>query len=285
MPDQPFVDLFRDTEHLSWPPTAQVRERGRRRTRQTRIAAALAAVVAVALVATGAVALAGGREGAPTPVLPATGSPTPTPTPTPTPSATSAAPRSSTTSTTPAAPPSSPSRTPSAGSTKPAIPAAAMLRLSDLPAGFTMAEDDIDGDWSLESVSIYCREAPTGTSNGRLAQRTVSFDSPTDRMIQRVVRFSIRDAAREMDAVRALFTDCKPRGATSSMSVLADGLGAGDESLLVGSDIDGVRSRWLVVRQGDLVAQVALDMDTTPKEALRYARPVAQRLCAGTDTC
>ncbi|MEU8386569.1 hypothetical protein [Micromonospora sp. NPDC048842] len=284
MPDQPFVDLFRDTEHLSWAPTTQVRERGLRRARQTRIAAALAAVVAVALVAAGAVALASGREGAPTPVLPATGSPTPTPTPSPT----SAAPRPSTTSTTPATPPSSPSRTsgrPSAGSTNPAIPAAAMLRLSDLPVGFTMAEDDIDGDWSLESVSIYCREAPSGTSSRRLAQRTVSFDSPTDRMIQRVVRFSIRDAAREMDAVRALFTDCKPRGATSSMSVLADGLGAGDESLLVGSDIEGVRSRWLVVRQGDLVAQVALDMDTTPKEALRYARPVAQRLCAGTDTC
>ncbi|MER7587265.1 hypothetical protein ABTW72_06990 [Micromonospora sp. NPDC127501] len=284
MPDQPFVDLFQDTEHLTWAPTEQVRERGRRRTRQTRIVAALAGVVAVALVATGAVALASGREGAPTPVLPATGSPTPTPAP----SATSGAPRPSTTSTTPAAPPSSPSRTsgrPSGGSTNPAIPAAAMLQLSDLPAGFTMTEGDIDGDWSLESVSIYCREAPSWTSNGRLAQRTVSFDSPTDSMIQRVVRYSAGNAALDMDGVRALFTGCKPRGATSSLSVLADGLGAGDESLLVGSDIEGVRSRWLVVRQGDLVAQVALDRDTTPKEARQYARPVAQRLCAGTDTC
>ncbi|MFI6782200.1 hypothetical protein [Micromonospora sp. NPDC050276] len=280
MPDQPFVDLFQDTEHLRWAPTEQVRERGRRRTRQTRIAATLAGLVTVALLATGAVALADGQEGAPTPVLPATGSPTPTPTPsaTPTPS----------TRDTPGPPPSSPSTTsgsPSNGSTSTAIPATAMLRLTDLPAGFTMTEGDIDGDWSLESVSIYCRDAPSWTSNGRLAQRTVSFDSPTASMIQRVVRYSRGNAAVEMDGVRALFTDCIPRGATSSMSVLADGLGAGDESLLVGSDIEGVRSRWLVVRQGDLVAQIALDTDTTPKEARRYAQPVAQRLCAGTDTC
>ncbi|WFE51111.1 hypothetical protein [Micromonospora sp. WMMD1155] len=284
MPDQPFVDLFQDTEHLTWAPTAQVRERGRRRTRHTRIAAALAGVVAVALVATGAVALASDREGAPTPVLPATGSPTPTPTP----PATPAPPRPSLTSTTPAVPPSSPARTsgrPSAGSADPAIPAEAMLRLSDLPAGFTMTAGDIDGDWSLESVSIYCREAPSWTFSGGLAQRAVLFESPTVSMIQRVVRYSAGNAAAEMDAIRAFFTNCNPGAPNSSLSVLTDGLGAGDESLLVGSDIEGVRSRWLVVRQGDLVAQVALDMDTTPKEARRYADPVAQRLCAGTDTC
>ncbi|MEU7849995.1 hypothetical protein AB0B69_21545 [Micromonospora parva] len=282
MPDQFFADIYRDTEHLTWAPTEQVRERGRRRTRQTRIAATLAGVVAVAVVATGAVALAGGQEEAPTPVLPATGSPTPTPTP----SATSAPPPP-TTSTTPAAPPSTPSRTsdrPSAGTTDPAVPAAAMLRLSDLPTGFTMTEGDVDGDWSVESVSIYCRELPSRTSHGRIAQRTVSYDSPTTGMVQRVVRYSGGNAARDVDRIRAMFTGCVT-GSTSSLSVLVDGLGAGDESLLVGSDIEGVPSRWLVVRQGDLVAQLTMDMNSGPEDARQYARRVAQRLCAGTDTC
>ncbi|MEU7803049.1 hypothetical protein AB0B10_27705 [Micromonospora arborensis] len=283
MPDSLFTDLLRDTEQLRWDPTDQVRKRGRRRTRRTRIAA-LAGVVAMVVVVTGAVALAGGRDGAPTPIMPATGSPTPTPAPsaTPNPQASPAP------STTPVAPPSSPPSTsgrPPTGSTNPAIPAAAMLRLSDLPAGFTMTEGDVDGDWSLESVSIYCRDAPSWTSRGALTQRTVSFDSPTDSVIQRVVRYSGGNAARAMDGVRAAFTDCVPHRESSSLSVLADGLGAGDESLLVGSDIEGVRSRWLVVRQGDLVAQVTLDMDTTPAEARQRARPVAQRLCAGTDAC
>ncbi|SIN26871.1 hypothetical protein [Micromonospora cremea] len=288
MPDQFFSNLYRDTEHLTWAATEQVRERGRRRTRHTRVAAMLAGAVAVAVVATGAVALAGGQDAAPTPVLPATGSPTPTPPPsgTPTPSPTSSPPPA--TRTTPVTPPSSPSTTsgrPTSGSTDSAIPAEAMLRLSDLPVGFKMTEGDIDGDWSLESVSIYCRDVPSSVAVRRIAQRTRSFDSPTDSMIQRVTRYSGGSAPTAVDQVRALFTGCTPYRAGSSLSVLADGLGAGDESLLVGSTIEGQRSRWLVVRQGDLVAQVMLDMDATPAEARRYARPVAQRLCAGTDAC
>ena len=103
MPDQFFADIYRDTEHLTWAPSEQVRERGRRRTRRTRIAATLAGAVAVAVIATGAVALADGQDGAPTPVLPATGSPSPAPDPsaTPTPSPPKA-------SRTPVAPPSDP---------------------------------------------------------------------------------------------------------------------------------------------------------------------------------
>ncbi|MGI5524574.1 hypothetical protein ACQEUX_27065 [Micromonospora sp. CA-259024] len=286
MPDSLFTDLFRDTEQLTWHPTEQVRQRARRRTRQTRIASVLAGAVAVAVVATGAVALAGGQDGAPTPVLPATGSPTPTPVPSATPSRTPSPPPA--TSNTPVAPPSSPSATSDrspTGSTNPAVPAAAMLRLSDLPAGFTMTEGDVDGDWSLESVSIYCRNASSSTAVGQIAQRTVSFDSPTASMIQRVTRHSAGNAATVLDRVRAKFSDCTPIRTGDSLSVLADGLGAGDESLLVGSTIEGEPSRWLVVRQGDLVAQVTLDMDTTPEEARTYARPVAQRLCAGTDAC
>ncbi|MFI7662663.1 hypothetical protein ACIBTW_27665 [Micromonospora parva] len=283
MPDQFFADIYRDTEQLTWAPTEKVRERGRRRTRQTKIAATLAGAVAVALIATGAVALAGGREAAPTPVLPATGSPTPTPAP-PATSAPPSPPPTSTTPTTPAAPPSSTSGRPSAGTTDPAIPAAAMLRLSDLPAGFTMTTGDVDGDWSVESVSIYCRELPSRASHGRIAQRTVSYDSPTTGMVQQVVRYSGGNAARDVDRIRAMFTGCVT-GSTSSLSVLADGLGAGDESLLVGSDIEGVPSRWLVVRQGDLVAQLTMDMNSGPEDARQYARRVAQRLCAGTDAC
>ncbi|MEU1746794.1 hypothetical protein [Micromonospora arida] len=281
MPDQPFVHLFHDTEHLSWAPTEQVRERGRRRTRQTRIAAALAAVVAVAVVATGAVALAGGREGAPTPVLPATGSPTPSPapsaTPTPTPS----------TRNTPGAPPSSPSTTsgsPSNGSTSPAIPADALLRASDLPSGFRAAGSDLDGDWSFNFAASYaCADTPTLSAKER-AERGAVFGKPdASLVIERVRRYSL-DGAKATIVWARTVTECKRINELSSLSIVDSGF-AGDGSLLIRFDAQGLISYTLFVRQGDLVAEVWLGSLTNRTEARRLAQRAADRLCAGTDAC
>ncbi|HEX2773817.1 MAG TPA: hypothetical protein VHN18_15485 [Micromonosporaceae bacterium] len=285
MPDPFFAELYHDTERLSWVPTDQVRRLGRQRTRRTRIAGGLASVVAVAVVATGAAALAGRPDAAP-PIVPATESPTPMHTPSGDPTAPAMPTSAPTTTTGRTRTPSTPasSSTSSQPSTNPAIPAAAMLQLADLPDGFRLTEGGPDGDWSLESVTIYCENQSPSIAVGEVARRARVFDSPTDAVDQRVTRHSGDHAATVMDNVRKLVTGCVPSRQGDSLSILAAGLG-GDESLLVGAEIEGVPSRWLFVRQGDLVAQVRLDRQTTPAEAQRYAQPVADRLCAGTDAC
>ncbi|MEO3770746.1 hypothetical protein [Micromonospora sp. B9E7] len=281
MPDSLFTDLFRDTEQLTWHPTEQVRQRGRRRARQTRIATVLAGAVVVAVVATGAVALAGGEDGAPTPVLPATGSPTPTPTPSATPTPTPS------TRDTPGAPPSSPSTTsggPSSGSTSPAIPAAALLRASDLPRGFQAAGSDLDGDWSFDfAASNACADTPSLSAKER-AERGAVFGKPgASSVIERVRRYSLDDAKATIVWARTV-TECEPRREQYSLSVVDSGF-AGDGSLLIRFDAAGLISYTLFVRQGDLVAEVWLGSLTNRTEAGRLAQRAADRLCAGTDAC
>lgn len=283
MPDPLFTDMYRDTEQLTWAPVEQVRRRGRRRTRRTRIAAGLASAVAVAVVATGAVALAGGQGTTPPPVPPATGSPSPTATPSPAPSPTA----SPTASPTPAGPASSPGRSttrPTAVS-DPAIPSAALLRTADLPSGYRAAGSDLGGDWSLDAATIRCRnEAPPLTVRER-AERGAVFRAAGDlAIIERVRRYTVADARTAVDRARRTVTGCQPHRPGDSMSVLDTGF-AGDESLLIGSSFEGTQSRWLFVRQGDLVAEVWLDSMTDAAAARRLAQRAADRLCAGTDAC
>ncbi|MFF5054522.1 hypothetical protein ACFY1S_15200 [Micromonospora sp. NPDC000663] len=281
MPDQQFVDLFRDTEHLTWAPTDQVRERGRRRTRRTRIAATLAGAVAVALVATGAVALAGGREGAPTPVLPATGSPTPTPSSSSTPSAKPSTPS------TPSTPPSSPSTTssqPTKGPANPAIPLEALLRAADLPSGFRAAEDDLEGEWSFGYVASFaCADTPDLSVKER-AERRAEFRKPgASSIIERVERYSIEDAKATIAWARTV-TQCEPGDEQYSLKIVDSGF-AGDGSLLIRIDGPGSVEYMLFVRQGDLVAEIRMSDRTDEAEARRVAQRAADRLCAGTNAC
>jgi hypothetical protein len=290
MPDPLFADLYRDTERLTWVPMEQVRRRARQRVQRTRIAAGLASVMAVAVVVTGAAALASRPDAAP-PIVPATESPHPAPTPSPTHTPTPSAEPSRTR--TPTNPTGTPTTSPSSSrpSTDPAIPASAMLQLADLPAGFDLTEGEPDGDWSLESVAIYCRNESPSISVGEVARRGRFFDSVTDRMTQRVTRHSGENAATAMDRIRELVTGCVPSRQGDSLSILADGLG-GDEALMVGWKDERALSRWLFVRQGDLVAQVwlgslflPLPKDVVGTDERRYAQSVAERLCAGTDAC
>ncbi len=285
MPDPIFSDLYRDTDDLVWPPTEQVRRRGRQRTRRTQIAAGLATVVAVGVVASG-VALAR-PDVAPPPVPPATVEPT-TPTPTPTPSSTPSAEPSASGAATPSRTTGRPAGSTGGGSTSRApsrtIPAAAMLQLADLPSGFTIETEGVEGDWSLESVTLFCRNESPTLADGQIATRSVTFDSPTDWLTQRVTRHSGTSATTVMKNLRKFVAGCEMEQPDDSLSIMAESLG-GDDGVLVGSDIGGKPGRWLFVRQGDLVAQLRLDSQTTPTDARRLARAVANRLCAGTDTC
>ncbi|MEV6514206.1 hypothetical protein AB0M37_00300 [Micromonospora chalcea] len=285
MPDPIFSDLYQDTEDLIWAPTEQVRRRGRQRARRTQLAAGLAAAVAVAVVATGVVLAR--PDAAPPPVPPATVEPI-TPTPAPTPSSTPSAEPSASGSPTPSRTTGQPSGTTGGGSTsRPpsrTIPAAATLQLADLPTGFTMQTGKVDGDWSLEFMSSRCVNESPSLSDGEVATRSVAFNSPSDWIVQRVTRHSGASATTVMKNLRKLVTGCEMEQPDDSLSIMAESLG-GDDGVLVGSDVGGRPGRWLVVRQGDLVAQLRLDSQTTPTEARRTARSVANRLCAGTDTC
>jgi hypothetical protein len=64
------------------------------------------------------------------------------------------------------------------------------------------------------------------------------------------------------------------------ISVVDQGF-AGQESLLVRSGAD---NSWVLVRQGDLVAEIALS-GVTDANARRLADRAAERLCAGTTAC
>lgn len=285
MPDPIFAELYRETERLTWDSTEQVRQRGRRRTLRARLCAALASAVAVAAIGTGAVTVAGRPDGVP-PVPPV---PTTTPAPSGTPGP-SAGPTPSAVPPTPSSAPSSPvpgeGRPGSSAGTFPrTVPAAALLQPADLPAGFEMTWNDLAAEQSFEFVtSAVCGNRLPSILVGEVARRGVRFDSPTDGLHERVTRHSDDDAEKVLANVRARVTDCDPRRAQDSTSVLGTGLG-GAESLLVEALDGGIPMRWLFVRQGDLVAQLRMAHDTTPAQARPYARKAAARLCAGTDAC
>lgn len=287
MPDPLFADLYRDTEHLTWDPTEQVRRRGRQRTRRTRIAASLAGVVAVAVVAGGAAALAGGPDAAPLPVTPGTGSPTPTSTPTP--STTPEPTRSPSAPSRPddassSRPPQTSSR-PTTASADPAIPAAAMLQNGDGPAGYRVAGGDIDGNWNLAFSAAGCTPAdhPLFQLDAR-AERGRRLSGGPDRMVlQRVERLSPRDADRYIGLVRDRVESCGGKNVT--LSVLAGGF-AGEESVLVRARYaGGGEALHLFVRQGDLVSELWQKGLTDPAASRELGRDAARRLCAGTESC
>ncbi|MGK5442581.1 hypothetical protein ACSNN7_12295 [Micromonospora sp. URMC 105] len=288
MPDPLFADLYRDTEHLSWSPTEQVRRRGRQRTRRTRIAACLASVVAVAVVAGGVAALAGGPDAAPLPVTPGTGSPTPTSTPTPTPSITPGPNRSPSAPARPddasSRPPQTSSR-PTIASADPAIPTAALLQNGDGPAGYRVAGSDIDGDWNLAFSAAGCARAdhPLFRLDAR-AERGRRLSGGPDRMVlQRVERLSPRDADRYIGLVRDRVASCG--GENVTLTVVAGGF-AGEESVLVRARYaGGGEALHLFVRQGDLVSELWQKGLTGPAASRELGRDAARRLCAGTDGC
>ncbi|MEV0004451.1 hypothetical protein AB0H28_19510 [Micromonospora sp. NPDC050980] len=141
-----------------------------------------------------------------------------------------------------------------------------------------------DGDWSLEFISQFCVNESPSLDVRQVASRSVAFDSPSDWLVERVTRHSGTSAATVMQRVRQLVTGCEPMASGDSLSIVAESLG-GDDAVLVGSEIGGTPSRWIFVRQGDLVAQMRLDHQTTPAEARGTVSSVASRLCAGTDAC
>lgn len=270
MPDPIFDNLFRDTELLTWAPAEEVRRRGRQRSRRSAAGAVLVSAVAVAVVATGVVAVAGRPSvGPPAGTVTPSPSTTPTPTPTPTPARPSGSP----------SPPGSSSPDRDDPPTSPAIPSSATLRLSDVPAGYEATEVRA-GDWTLAAAAAYCPPPWTAFELDTSAERYAGFLRPQDaRILQQVHRYPGGDAARYMDQVRAGVEECGEH-----FSVLDSGF-AGEESISLLFDVEGVRSHYLVVRRADLVSVVWHKGETDRATARTLGVRAADRLCAGTDTC
>jgi hypothetical protein len=74
-----------------------------------------------------------------------------------------------------------------------------------------------------------------------------------------------------------------PSPRRSPWTIVREGF-AGDESLILKSESDGIDSTYIVVRAGGLVAQIWYK-DTTTPDPVHLGQRAAARLCAGTTAC
>ncbi|MFG2101385.1 hypothetical protein ACGFJ5_12345 [Micromonospora echinaurantiaca] len=258
MPDPLFAGLCRDTEQLTWASTEQLRGRARQLTRR-RAAAVLASVVAVVVVAAGTVALAGRPDAAPRPVLPATGSPTPS-----------------------AAQTLAPAPWPSPDPDEPPIEEAAMLQPGDVTAGYRLAGDEADDEWSFASRTAGCLapDHPLRQHIPPRAEREQAFQRGADELIfERVQRHF--NTNRVLFVARATVEVCRDEGV--ELTVLEDAplqFPQMKELLVVRVDhASGSSSLHVFVAAGVLLAEVWGRGLTDPAEAGRLAQRVSERLC------
>ena len=259
MPDPLFAGLYRDTEHLTWASTEQLRGRARQLTRR-RIGAALASVVAVSVVAAGAVALAGRPDSVPRPLPPATGSPTPS-----------------------AAPTLPPAPFPPPDPDEPPIEEVAMLQPGDVTAGYRPAGEEADDDWSFKSRTAGCLDPnhPLSRAIPPRAERDRTFQRGADELLfERVQRHW--NPSMVTQAVRGTVEVCGDEGI--ALTILEDvpwRLGHHPGELLV-IRIDhagGGSSLHIVVTAGILLAEVWGKGLLDPAEARRLAQRATDRLC------
>jgi hypothetical protein len=258
--------------------TSHAGEHGRR----ARLVAATS-VVAVALTLT--TACAGG---------PVTAAPSPSGGPSTTPAPTTPAPSTPEPTTSPAPPGTT--RTTAAG-----IPAAAMLRATDIGPGFTTSDDRrivMNDHGSLTMLLAYCGQYGYGPAHEDiLADRTrAAGDGTMDRGVYQLVeRYSRADAQRYLAGLRTVLPKCRTLSIQhdsrehSTLTVVGTGR-YGDDSLLIRHDrerYDGVRElEYLaVVRQGEIVTIVRIHIGATEARAREIVRRLAQRLCAATAAC
>ncbi|WP_422772842.1 hypothetical protein ACN28C_07600 [Plantactinospora sp. WMMC1484] len=287
MPDHLFQNLYRDTEGLRWATADQVRERGRKRARRQ---AVTGVVVVIALVIAGSAGVVTALAGSATPpdrsdvvaTPPSTTSPaTPSPSAAP-PSGTPSAGPSTTAGRNSSTAPSGGSGTPSdadrtGGGTEGGVrvPGAVMLQVSDLPPGYRVYVPEFEGDWQLNFFSFLCDD---WSANGpALAYRERYFRSAPLGMQQRTERHGQTAASEYISRLRASVRGCPEAGLE-----IADEDFAGDDSMFV--VLDDAHG-WIIVRRGDLVTEIAVDVTSDGAQVRRLAGRAATRLCAGTDAC
>jgi hypothetical protein len=175
----------------------------------------------------------------------------------------------------------SPSAAPTTDVTGPgaALPAAAMLRESDLPTGYRHLVPQVSDD-PLAGIGGRCfgRE-PLGN-----ARRVAEFLRGDDQFLRQVVtRMDSAAAAQDwLDALpNVLRGDCIQLRIT-----VADSGFAGEGSLLIRATADmGEPGFYLLVRQGPLITQISQQDQTDAAALVDLGRVAAERLCEGTSTC
>lgn len=265
MPDQLFQKLFDDTAGTSWQSAGDLRARAHRR-RRTRVALVAAAAAVTIAGATGTVAAARLDSAPPDPGVSPTVAPAPQ-------SPTVASP----------SPTTAPPATVPGGDRAPVNEL--LLRPEDVGPGYRTASGG--GDWTFEfSASMLgCRSAPRPVMAVEGADRSLLRGAPEadDRLSEAVSRYGPGDASRYLAEVRARVAACEPVG-TQTISI-ADRDFAGEEALLVTVDYGGQVTHHVLVRQGDLLAELFVK-PAWDRAALRgLARVAAAILCDGTPAC
>lgn len=273
MPDQLFQKLLDETADTRWQTFDDLRGRALRR-RRTRVALVATAAVVTIAAATGGVA-ATRPDGAPPPgpgsspsVQPPSTDPTPSNPPT-----------------TPPPTRATPSRT--GGDAAPI--GDLFLRPADVGPGYRTNSGGISGgDWTFEfsASALRCAETGPPVRAAESTDRFLSRGAPEagDRLGERISRYGEGDAARAMARVRERVAACAPAGGQSI--TVTDRDFAGQEALLVAVDHGGgYRTNHVLVRQGDLVAELFVK-PAWDRAALRgLGRVAAARLCGGTPAC
>jgi hypothetical protein len=166
------------------------------------------------------------------------------------------------------------------------VPAAALLRASDVPTAYKYAGEILPGDWAFNGCSTGGRQSPLPANlrldepmaTGGVYFRAEGSAPGYPRFLQEyVLRYSAADAASYMAKIRGIVTFCNGVWIITAQSF------AGAESLVVKSAEPGVTS-YIFVRSGPLIAQIFYqDVDGT--DPVSIGQKAAERLCAGTTAC
>jgi len=95
--------------------------------------------------------------------------------------------------------------------------------------------------------------------------------------MQWVGLFPRNKADAYLDSIRTLVVECNPTRSNSAVKLTA-GRFAGDDALLVDFTIEGLKSRYVVVRHGDLVGLMRTEGALSGTAAKDLGRKAAARL-------
>ncbi|HZN18249.1 MAG TPA: hypothetical protein VFB84_08710 [Micromonosporaceae bacterium] len=191
----------------------------------------------------------------------------------------------------------SPSATPdppATGSTAlAAIPEAAMLRASDVGAGFA-ASDEQEGDdhGSIPMMMSYCGQGDYTSADGHvLAHRRRSVGVDDERhVLEEVVRYQGAWASRHLADLRAVLPRCRTLDimgvpdARATLTVVANDF-AGDGAVLI-KEVRGALTQYhAMVHRGGVEARLRIHIGPSEAEARRITQLATERLCAALPSC
>ena len=175
---------------------------------------------------------------------------------------------------------------PSLGRAK--IPIEAMLTASDLGDGYTVEDSEYRGGGELASLAQFCDKFTplryTGPQPPQSERRFRGFEKRLEPGVGELMSLTSEPHAKwYMAWVRDFVADCKDYTAGTdryTLEVLGEGF-AGQDSIIVGQ----TASRWVFVRQGELIAELFFADGQSVERLTEVARSAADRMCEATAVC